>query len=375
MEGARKTRSAAAGVQAVCRQVVQESDYPALDKSQRFVAEAQPHLQFEAADDINSNSCSECQVITVKISGEDPSWPLLRQTPNSQGTWGGCQFFVNDDSSQCDYWIVYDGLQKPETARCPPQNVFLFTAEPPSVRTYHPRFAAQFAGVITCHEEIRHRQVIHTQQALPWHLLNKTYDDLAQEDAPKKTKSLSVISSNKAFTAGHRQRVEFVERLTQRLDGDIDHVGKGTRVPNKWDGLGDYKYTVVIENSSFRDYWTEKIADAFLAGCHPFYFGCPNIGDYFPAGSYTEIDIHDFDSALAVIQEAIAQGRFEATAEARLQAKNLVLDKYNLFPVIAGMTSAAGASSPKERVRLRPDSAFSGTPLQRTKRWVRRILR
>lgn len=314
-------------------------------------------------------------MITVKISGEDPAWPLLRQTPNSEGIWGECQFFANDGCSQCDYWIVYDGLQKPETAYCPPQNVILFTAEPPSVRVYHPRFTAQFAKVVTCQPAIKHRQIIHTQQALPWHLLNKTYDDLAQEDAPAKTKSLSMISSDKAFTAGHRQRVEFVERLTQRLNGNIDHVGKGTRIPNKWDGLADYKYTVVIENSSFRDYWTEKIADAFLAGCHPFYFGCPNIADYFPVGSYTEIDIHNFDAALTVIQDAIAQGRFEAAAEARLQAKSLVLEKYNLFPVITSMTSVEKAALPKERVLLRPDSLFSSTPLQRTKRWVRRVLK
>lgn len=313
-------------------------------------------------------------MITVKISGEDPSWPLLRQTPHSQGIWGNCRFFVNDACDVCDYWVVYDGLYKSETVSCPPQNVLFFTAEPPSVRTYPPRFTAQFAKVITCHEKIKHPQVIQTQQALPWHLLNKTYDDLAGKDTPVKTKSLSVISSDKAFTAGHRRRVEFVERLTQRLNGDIDHVGKGTRIPNKWDGLADYKYTVVIENSSFPDYWTEKIADAFLAGCYPFYFGCPNIADYFPAGSYTRIDIDNVDAALAVIQAEIAQGRFEAAAEEREQARKLVLDTYNLFPMIASMTSTEQAALPKKRVLLRPDSVFSGTPLQRTKRWVGKLL-
>ena len=309
-------------------------------------------------------------MITVKISGEDPNWPLLRQTPGSRGVWGECRFCVNDDCGVCDYWVVYDGLRQAETVSCPPQNVLFFTAEPPSVRSYPPRFTAQFSQVITCHQEIKQPGVIHTQQALPWHLLNKSYDDLAREDAPKKTKSLSVISSNKAFTEGHRWRVEFVERLTQRLGGDIDHVGKGTRIPNKWDGLADYKYTVVIENSSFPDYWTEKIADAFLAGCYPFYYGCPNIADYFPAGSYTQININDLEASLAVIQAAIAQGRFEAAAEEREQAKRLVLDTYNLFPVIAGMTSVEQAALPKERVLLRPDAAFSSTPLQRAKRWV-----
>ncbi len=313
-------------------------------------------------------------MIKVKISGEDPNWPLLRQTPKSQGVWGECRFFVNDACAECDYWIVYDGLQKPETVHCPPQNIFLFTAEPPSVRAYHPRFTAQFAKVVTCHQSIKHPQVIHTQQALPWHLLNKTYDDFAKEDAPAKTKSLSVISSDKAFTEGHRQRVDFVERLTRRLEGGIDHFGKGIRIPHKWDGLAGYKYSVVIENSSVRDYWTEKIADAFLAESYPFYYGCPNIGDYFPAGSYTWIDIHNFDSALAVIESTMAQGRFEATTKERLQAKEMVLDQYNLFPAISSMTSLGGAALRKERVLIQPDALLSNTLFRRTKSWVRRLI-
>jgi hypothetical protein len=311
-------------------------------------------------------------MITVKITGENPNWPLTRQTPGSQGLWGDCRFVVNEEIDECDYWVVYDGLQKPESVWCPPQNTILFTAEPPSVRSYGPRFTAQFARVVTCHPKIRHPQVIHDQQALPWHLLTKTYDDLAAEPGPAKTKTLSVISSDKAFTEGHRQRVEFVERLTRCLGGDLDHVGKGTRVPNKWDGLADYQYTVVIENSSFRDYWTEKLADAFLTESYPFYYGCPNIGDYFPEKSYTWIDIGHFEAALETIVSTIKKNEYEATVEERASAKDLTLNKYNLFPTVAAMTSAAGARLPKERVRLLPDAVISDTLLRRTKRWVKK---
>ena len=311
-------------------------------------------------------------MITVKISGEHPSWPLLRQTPGAKGVWGDCRFVVNEDVAECDYWVVQDGLSKPETALCPPQNTILVTGEPPTVRPYSPRFTAQFATVVTCQTAIKHPHVVYSQQALPWHLLNKSYDDLAHGPGPEKTKTLSVISSDKAFTEGHRQRVEFVRRLKQALGGGIDHFGPAPRIPNKWDAMADYKYTVVIENSSFRDYWTEKLADAFLADAYPFYFGCPNIADYFPDGGYIEIDIHDFDRALKTIQDTVARGRFEVTVGERRRAKDLVLNRYNLFPMLAAMTSAAGGALPKKRVSLQPEAALSGTLLRRTARWVKR---
>ena len=315
-------------------------------------------------------------MITVKISGENRHWPLLRQTPGGNGVWGDCRFVVNrgteGDDAECDYWVVYDGLYETETARCPPQNTILITAEPPTVRSYSARFTAQFAQVVTCHEALRHPHVVRAQQALPWHLLDKSYDDLAHGPGPEKTKLLSVISSDKAFTEGHRRRVEFVERLKEGLGLPLDHFGPEPRIPNKWDGLADYKYTVVIENSSFRDYWTEKLADAFLADAYPFYFGCPNVADYFPDGGYSGIDIGDPDRAMEIIREAVASDRFAATVAERREAKDLVLNRYNLFPTIAAMTSAEGAALPKRRLTLRSEAAQAGTVLRRTARWVRR---
>jgi hypothetical protein len=45
--------------------------------------------------------------------------------------------------------------------------------------------------------------------------------------------------------------------------------------------FGDSQFGVVIENTSHRGYFTEKILDCFLLKTIPFYWGCSNIGDYF----------------------------------------------------------------------------------------------
>jgi hypothetical protein len=45
--------------------------------------------------------------------------------------------------------------------------------------------------------------------------------------------------------------------------------------------FGDSQFGVVIENTSHRGYFTEKIMDCFLLKTIPLYWGCSNIGDYF----------------------------------------------------------------------------------------------
>ena len=41
------------------------------------------------------------------------------------------------------------------------------------------------------------------------------------------------------------------------------------------------QYSIVIENSRHRNYFTEKLIDSFMSLTIPIYWGCPNINDYF----------------------------------------------------------------------------------------------
>jgi hypothetical protein len=45
--------------------------------------------------------------------------------------------------------------------------------------------------------------------------------------------------------------------------------------------FGDSQFGIVIENTSHRGYFTEKILDCFLLKTIPIYWGCSNIGDFF----------------------------------------------------------------------------------------------
>jgi len=209
--------------------------------------------------------------------------------------------------------------------------------------------------VISSHRQLRHPAVQFSQTGLPWHV-GKSYDELSREGLPPKSKILSTIASNKSFTAGHRQRLAFVESLKQRPCGDV--FGRGAReLRDKWDGLAAYRYSVAIENCAYPDYWTEKIADCFLAGTVPFYFGCPNITDYFPPEAFEQIDLANPEKALERIGEVLAGNDYEQRQPALAKAKNLVLNEYNLFNLLAGFCGQLDFESKRRKVQLQPEPA------------------
>ncbi len=104
---------------------------------------------------------------------------------------------------------------------------------------------------------------------------------------------ISCISSGLKQLSGHRLRFDFVEKLQTQFPG-IDFFGRGDNfIEDKMDGLLAYRYSIAIENSSQPHYFTEKINDCFLSYTVPFYYGCKNIGRYFPEKSFIRIDITD----------------------------------------------------------------------------------
>lgn len=95
-----------------------------------------------------------------------------------------------------------------------------------------------------------------------------------------KTKNISFIYSYKEWNAGHRFRHNLANHIK---DMGVDFYGSGTQTPLdfKIDGLKDYRYSIIMENSQEDDYFTEKLLDCFLTGTIPIYYGTKNIGEYF----------------------------------------------------------------------------------------------
>ncbi|MHC4553671.1 MAG: glycosyltransferase family 10 domain-containing protein, partial [Planctomycetota bacterium] len=151
-----------------------------------------------------------------------------------------------------------------------------------------------------------------------------------------KTQVISTVCSTKQQRHTlHHKRYSFVQALRQTLP-ELEVFGRGIQpVKDKSEALDDFKYHIAVENYIGPHHWTEKLADTFLGVCLPFYAGAPNAADYFPPESFIPIDIHDPAGAAKIIQQAIAENAYEKRLPAILEARKLVMEKYNMFAVLA----------------------------------------
>ena len=212
-------------------------------------------------------------MIKVKVTHPYRNWPLARQTPNNSGVWGDCQFFINDDIQECDYWFVFDNLFQEEKVICNPKNTIIITLEFPAIRPkINSKFLKQFDTIFSYSRQINHPRIKEILAPFPWHIgVNNTsndtnsinykiYDDFKARFVPEKPKLMSVISSNKAFTKGHRKRLNFVSALQEYFGKDIDVFGRGINdFSDKWDVISPYKYHISLENSSCKNGISEKL--------------------------------------------------------------------------------------------------------------------
>lgn len=61
----------------------------------------------------------------------------------------------------------------------------------------------------------------------------------------------------------------------------IDHFGYMNPLDSKLEGLKNYAFHVVVENSDRDAFFTEKLLDCFATGTIPIYCGMPSIGKFF----------------------------------------------------------------------------------------------
>lgn len=282
------------------------------------------------------------------VDGEGGAWPWRRQMRDPGDIWGTTHYtFSVDSMSKPDWLVVFSAWPELPLYTSVPKHRRIFVAgEPESFHRYQPRFLNQFGTVITTQRGTRHPGVIHGQPGVNWfagvrfengpqRLIPMLDFDVFEAGNPFKSKLCSVVCSSNATTKGHRQRIAFVDLLQKELGDKIDYYGRGRRdMSDKDEALADYRFHIALENSVHRDYWTEKLADPFLRGCYPIYYGCPNAGDYFPAGSFSRIDISKPREALATVAVLLESQEDHLRGAELLEAKRRVLHEYNIFAVL-----------------------------------------
>ena len=270
-----------------------------------------------------------------------------RQTPGSTGVWNDIEL-VEDVNEEVDFILVFNQPAEDVKTKAFEGGAWLFLQEPPYVRNEYFKLNFRFVDKVISGfgDEVPNNE--QCQAILPWHV-NQSYDDLIKlkaEDLDKQNR-VSWITSNNNMFPGHQPRIDFIEYL-KSINYDFDLFGRGYQpIDDKFDGIAPYKYSIAVENYSAKDYWTEKAIDCMLSWTIPLYYGCTNMGDYFPEGSFIELDITNKEAAVEKINEILSSNHWENNLEALKEARELILNKYQMFPELERRIQLFHQENPK----------------------------
>jgi hypothetical protein len=263
---------------------------------------------------------------------------FLEQTPGGTGHWGAWRF-TEDPVPEPDAVIVCNFLKTDLRVRVSPDRVWMVFMEPPdrTARLLRPTYS-DYSRIVSPDPAARTLPGgCWAHGSVPW-MVGRSFDELAASAADSKTSPLAWVTSNARRTRGHRLRLQFLDRLRQSVP--VALWGRGFRpLTRKWEVLAPARFALAIENHSAPHYWTEKVADCFLAGTFPIYWGAPNLADYFPREAFEWIDIAD-RAAPRRVAELLERGVGPQARDALEEARRRVLFEHQFFPRMAGMLDA-----------------------------------
>ena len=300
-------------------------------------------------------------MINIKISlpGEKPNASFVEFIDKQSTINDKYKFYINTDIEKADYWFVLEDLYREKESCIVDKNKIIYlnneTSFPNSyfLNNYMKLFMAQFHRQYGCYENYS-ENYFSAMPFLPWMINYKSNTNILDETGKdinflknfysKKTKPISIICSNKVFTENHKIRYEFAKKLKNHFGNNLEWFGEGVNpIDNKWEGIKDYKYHIVLENAQRNNLISEKLLDSYLGLSYPLYFGAPNVTDYFSNKSLQTINIYNFKESINTIEKVLTSNIYEKNYESITESRNLVLNKYNFVNRICQIVDAVSA--------------------------------
>ena len=293
-------------------------------------------------------------------------------TPGASMRWEKCGFELNPPpGGKADFYVVLANARPTDRYIGSRENTLFIAGEPPEKKVYPENFYAQFAHIVDTHRLSRHPNIEISAPGLNWHVgldmasrcYRYGYDHLSNLGYPNKENRIAVVCSNASYTPGHRRRLALLDFLKKRLGDKIVHFGRGfTPIDDKMEAILPYRYHLVLENSQSPNYWTEKLADAYLGWAFPLYLGCPNLKEYFPGDSFEHMDADNFEATEARLLSLLSTPFEETQVKALESARDLVLNKYNPFAWSAYWAERLYQPGHDELITIRTHKAFRPFP-------------
>ena len=310
--------------------------------------------------------------LLVRINMDHAPGRMELLTPGASLRWGRCRFDLNPEpGGRADFAVVMGNARPVDRFMAAPENTLFIAAEPPTKKIYPKRFYHQFSHLVDTHATSGHPAVEVTMPGLCWHagLDRRTnafrygYDHLKSLPAPEKINRVSVVCSDAAFTHGQRLRLDFLRQLKLRLGDRLVHYGRGFEpIDDKMTAILPNRFHLVMENSELPNYWTEKLADAYLGWAFPLYVGCPNLEDFFPNDEFLSLDPRNVDASARLIIRLLETEPTLGEMSVVESARGRILDQYNPFAWCARWVEAFHRDARETNLTIRSHKAFRPFP-------------
>ena len=135
-----------------------------------------------------------------------------------------------------------------------------------------------------------------------------------------KTKLCSMFCSTKLLTEGHVFRHSLAKMAIEN-NFDVFGGAHGTQrtvidINNPWytkiDGLKNYMFSIVVENSNYDSYYTEKITDCFATGTIPVYCGTKKAVENFDSDGIIYIERGKEEQVLKTLTPKLYNSKLNA---------------------------------------------------------------
>lgn len=290
--------------------------------------------------DETSESCIRLRLVPDWTTPKGLVECWTKMSMDGKGGWGNIR--ITDSEEDSDYDVIIN--KPPNGFQYNKDRTILIQMEPKMWerenmwgKWAHP----EKLGLFLCLDHISFRNT------LEWHL-SVSYSFLKTHSPVKHYgTTISTILSANRWDPGHIYRLDFAALYDKKGKHPLHVYGRGTssfgfkehkgEIPvfHKEQGLTQYKYTFNAENTSYENYFTEKIVDAILCECLIFYWGCTNIEKYIDPLAFVRLPLDiSLEASMEIMNSAIDKDLYSSRLPHIKKAKQKILEDLQFFPTM-----------------------------------------
>lgn len=280
------------------------------------------------------------------LSHEQAYHYFLRYSKNGQGKWDNIQLV--QEFEKANYYFIINYISEQDAQflnKIDFSRAIVFQMEPKiAVERWNFWSKPPRASFL----QVRNHETFPNN--IEWHV-SGIWEELEQTKNISKTRDISVVFSAKNYDPGHIKRIDFLRYIQERdpdlidVYGTCDTLGfenyKGS-LPHmdKSSALMPYKYHFNAENNAEYNYISEKCADAIICETLIFYYGAPNVEEFFP-GAVIPLALEDFEADYDLIVRSIDADEHAKRLPAIQQAKCRIMNEYSIYPTLRTVITSA----------------------------------